>query len=440
MFQAKVERFIQSERLLSGEQPVLVGLSGGVDSVALLGVLVRLGYSCVALHCNFHLRGEESDRDEAFARQFALSLGVPFQQIDFDTEGYATHHHVSIEMAARALRYRWFEERKVALRAEAIAVAHHRDDSAETLLLNLLRGSGIRGLGGIHPRNGHVVRPLLSVNRSEIEEWVQAQGWSYVTDSTNLSDAYSRNFIRLRVLPLLEQLNPSARETIARSADHLSAAGQLYDYAVRQALSSSLCADHVLSIERLLCYPAPETLLYEWLRPYGFSRSVVGELFVALSGQSGKQFFSATHRLLKDRDCLYLAPLPAPRETTTFAVPTATGDLGHPIRLSLRCLNYSPDFVFERDPRVAYFDLGKLPSSLTLRLPQTGDWFVPFGMRGRKKLSDYFSDQKMTRWEKERQWLLCAGESIIWVVGRRADNRFRLDGSSQKVLQVKKMV
>ena len=202
MFQAKVERFIQRQGLLTGKRPVLVGLSGGADSVALLGVLVRLGYSCRALHCNFHLRGAESDRDEAFAHQFADSLGVPFSKVDFDTVGYAATHHESIEMAARSLRYRWFEEQRQALDAEAIAVAHHRDDSVETLLMNLLRGSGLRGLGGIRPRNGRVIRPLLVVSRAEIEAWLQAQGWDYVTDRSNLSDAYPGNFIRLRVLPL----------------------------------------------------------------------------------------------------------------------------------------------------------------------------------------------------------------------------------------------
>ena len=178
MFQVKVERFIQRHGLLTGKRLVLVGLSGGADSVALLGILVRLGYPCRALHCNFHLRGAESDRDEVFARQFADSLGVPFLKVDFDTRGYAAIHQESIEMAARSLRYRWFEEQRQAFDAEAIAVAHHRDDSVETLLMNLLRGSGIRGLGGIRPRNGQVVRPLLAVSRAEIEEWLQMQGWS----------------------------------------------------------------------------------------------------------------------------------------------------------------------------------------------------------------------------------------------------------------------
>ena len=439
MFQAKVERFIQRHGLLTGKRLVLVGLSGGADSVALLGVLVRLGYPCRALHCNFHLRGDESDRDEAFARQFADSLGVPFVKVDFDTRGYAAIHQESIEMAARSLRYRWFEEQRQAFDAEAIAVAHHRDDSVETLLMNLLRGSGIRGLGGIRPRNGQVVRPLLAVSRAEIEEWLQTQGWDYVTDSSNLSDAYTRNFIRLRVLPLLEQLNPAVRETIARSAAHLSAAEQLYAYTVEEARKAVFVTADSLSIEALMRYPSPETLLYEWLRPLGFSRIVVGELFESLTGLSGKQFYSATHQVLKDRDRLYIAPLQEPSAWQPIEIPVATGELTQPLRLSFQLMERTSDFQLERASDTAYFDAEKLPGRLTLRLPQTGDWFVPFGMRGRKKLSDFFADQKMNRWEKLRQPLLCAGESIVWVVGRRADDRFRVGEETKMIFSVKKI-
>ena len=439
MFQAKVERFIQRHGLLTGKRLVLVGLSGGADSVALLGVLVRLGYPCRALHCNFHLRGDESDRDEVFARQFADSLGVPFVKVDFDTRGYAAIHQESIEMAARSLRYRWFEEQRQAFNAEAIAVAHHRDDSVETLLMNLLRGSGIRGLGGIRPRNGQVVRPLLAVSRAEIEEWLQTQGWDYVTDSSNLSDAYTRNFIRLRVLPLLEQLNPAARETIARSAAHLSAAEQLYAYTVEEARKAVFVTADSLSIEALMRYPSPETLLYEWLRPLGFSRIVVGELFESLTGLSGKQFYSATHQVLKDRDRLYIAPLQEPSAWQPIEIPVATGELTQPLRLSFQLMERTSDFQLERASDTAYFDAEKLPGRLTLRLPQTGDWFVPFGMRGRKKLSDFFADQKMNRWEKLRQPLLCAGESIVWVVGRRADDRFRVGEETKMIFSVKKI-
>ena len=258
-----VRSYIERNRLLSDDdrRPVLVGLSGGADSVALLSVLVRLGYACVALHCDFHLRGEESERDAAFARTFAESLGVPFYQTDFDTVAYAREHHLSIEMAARALRYAWFEELRERLGAQAIAVAHHRDDSVETVVMNLIRGTGIRGLTGIRPRNGFVVRPLLCVSRADIVAWLENQGIRYVTDSTNLSDAYTRNFIRLNVLPLLERINPSVREAIARSAEHLSAVASVYAYEIARAREEVIVSEGCLSIEALCRFPAPEAIL-----------------------------------------------------------------------------------------------------------------------------------------------------------------------------------
>ena len=206
-----VRAYIEKYRLLTENRPVLVGVSGGADSIALLTILVESGYSCIAAHCNFHLRGDESLRDEQFVREYARKLDVPFLMTDFDTRKYAASRRLSIEMAARELRYDWFEEQRVATGAQAIAVAHHRDDSVETLLMNLVRGTGIRGMSGIRPKNGFVVRPLLAVSREDILEWLARRGLRYVTDSTNLSDAYTRNFIRLRVLPLLKEINPSVK-------------------------------------------------------------------------------------------------------------------------------------------------------------------------------------------------------------------------------------
>ena len=231
----KVRAYIDKEKLLIREEPVVVGLSGGADSVALLAALARLGFRCVALHCNFHLRGQESERDEAFARSFAESLHIPFYKKDFDTLAFASEKHLSIEMAARDLRYEWFEQMRQQIGAQAIAVAHHQDDSIETLLMNLLRGSGIRGLVGIRPKHGFVVRPLLQISRKEILAWLEKEHLSYIIDSSNLSDEYTRNFIRLRVLPLLEELNPAARRTLARSASHLSDAEDIYLSVIEKA-------------------------------------------------------------------------------------------------------------------------------------------------------------------------------------------------------------
>ena len=433
-----VRSYIERNRLLSDDdrRPVLVGLSGGADSVALLSVLVRLGYACVALHCDFHLRGEESERDAAFARTFAESLGVPFYQTDFDTVAYAREHHLSIEMAARALRYAWFEELRERLGAQAIAVAHHRDDSVETVVMNLIRGTGIRGLTGIRPRNGFVVRPLLCVSRADIVAWLENQGIRYVTDSTNLSDAYTRNFIRLNVLPLLERINPSVREAIARSAEHLSAVASVYAYEIARAREEVIVSEGCLSIEALCRFPAPEAILYELLKEYGFSRWVSAEVFDALRKESGKVFYSKTHRLLKDRAYLWIVPLEREAEKTSFLLDPSREIYREPVGLAFRELLFTPDFQIEKNRRVAYFDADKLRFPLTLRKWREGDWFVPFGMKGRQKLSDYFSDHKFSRIEKEKAWLLCSGDAIIWLIGERADNRFRIDSGTKRVLAV----
>ena len=433
-----VRSYIERNRLLSDDdsRPVLVGLSGGADSVALLSVLVRLGYACVALHCDFHLRGEESERDAAFARTFAESLGVPFYQTDFDTVAYAREHHLSIEMAARALRYAWFEELRERLGAQAIAVAHHRDDSVETVVMNLIRGTGIRGLTGIRPRNGFVVRPLLCVSRADIVAWLENQGIRYVTDSTNLSDAYTRNFIRLNVLPLLERINPSVREAIARSAEHLSAVASVYAYEIARAREEVIVSEGCLSIEALCRFPAPEAILYELLKEYGFSRWVSAEVFDALRKESGKVFYSKTHRLLKDRAYLWIVPLEREAEKTSFLLDPSREIYREPVGLTFRELPITPDFQIEKNRRFAYFDADKLRFPLTLRKWREGDWFVPFGMKGRQKLSDYFSDHKFSRIEKEKAWLLCSGDAIIWLIGERADNRFRIDSGTKRVLAV----
>lgn len=430
-----VRAYIEKYQLLEESCPVLVGLSGGADSIALLTLLVKLGYSCIAAHCNFHLRGEESMRDERFAEEYAKTLQVSFLKTDFDTEQYAAANHLSIEMAARELRYNWFEEKRSETGAQAIAVAHHRDDSVETVLMNLVRGTGIRGMSGIRPKNGYVVRPLLCVTRKEITAWLDARNISYVTDSTNLSDAYTRNFIRLRVLPLLEEINPSVRTAIARTADHLSAAEAVYMHVVEQAKAEVLDEGNRISIPALMHYPSPDAILYELLKVYNFSRTVSEDIYAALEGEPGKQFFSPTHRLVKDRDYLLLSSIETKPEQTYVLSGNEEKWVG-PVELSFNKVVISENFHIRKDKNIAYFDYDKLAFPLTLRTWKDGDWFIPFGMKGRKKLSDYFSDRKFSRFEKERVWLLCSGNDIIWIVGERPDNRYSIGSATKCALIV----
>ena len=431
-----VRAYIDKYQLLTVGKLVLVGVSGGADSIALLTVLVELGYSCIVGHCNFHLRGEESMRDECFTETYARKLGLPFVKVDFNTRDYAAEHHLSVEMAARELRYAWFEEMRCVHDAQAIAVAHHRDDNVETVLMNLIRGSGIRGMSGIRPKNGFVVRPLLSVTRQEILQWLSERQLEYVTDSTNLSAAYTRNFIRLRVLPLLETINPSVRTAINRTAEHLAETESLFAYVMADARKRVFEAENRLSIKALMQYPSPKTVLFELLKAFHFTPSSVDEIFLSLNKESGKLFFSSSHRLVKDRDCLLLSPLAAAGEKEVYFLTGEDGRWSGPIDLAFSRIVRTEELHIQKDKDIAYFDLDKLKFPLVLRHWQQGDWFVPFGMQGRKKLSDYFSDKKFSRLEKEQVWLLCSGDEVIWIVGERSDNRFRVECATKRCLVV----
>ena len=426
--------------MLTSGKPVIVGFSGGGDSVGLLYILNSLGFQCVAAHCNFHLREKESDRDALFCENFAAQHELAFEKIDFDTRSYATQHHLSVEMAARALRYEWFETLRIKHDAQAIAVAHHRDDNAETMVLNMIRGAGIRGLCGIRPRNGWVVRPFLCVGKDEINRFIIAHQLPFVTDSSNLSDEYTRNFIRLRMIPLMKEVNPSVEEALARTATHLADVETIYLQMIENVKNTLLKknGDEVftISINKLLQQPAPQTILYELLRPFGFTRHVSKDVFYSLSGEPGKVFQAPVtgYQLLKDRTSFFIYKKP---EQTTEVYPVYANDLAldHlPIRLSIRKVEVNNGFEIEKSPATATFDYDKIRFPLLLRKWRPGDWFVPFGMKGRKKISDYFSDHKFTMLQKDKTWLLCSGNDILWLVGERTDNRFLVENHTKYAL------
>ena len=432
-----VRAYIAQHQLLRPGAPVIVGLSGGADSVALLHILTRLGYPCVAAHCNFHLRNDESDADADFAQQTAEALGLPFRRIDFDTADYAHQNGVSTEMAARTLRYEWFDTLRRELGAEAIAVAHHRDDNVETVLLNLIRGTGLSGLCGMRPRNGHIVRPLLSVDRHQIVRWLADRHLPFRTDSSNASDVYRRNFVRLRLLPLMEQLNPSVRDAILRMAGHLTDVEAIYRNAIDSHRAHLIDADGRISIDALLRTPAPHAMLFELLTPYGFTPSQCADIAHALSGESGRSFVAPDGRwhLLKDR--LHLILSPADEVSADAFTLTLGSELTAPIRLSLEERIVDDTFTISCSPHVATFDADRIALPLTLRRWRAGDSFVPFGMTGRKKLSDYFSDHKFSLLHKAAAWILCdASGRILWIVGHRTDNRFRITSKTSRALIV----
>lgn len=425
MFKRDVEKFIDQKSLFERCDKVLVALSGGADSVALLRVLDALGYQCECAHCNFHLRGEESNRDEAFVQQLCQKFDIPLHVTHFDTTDYARTHRISIEMAARELRYQWFETLRQSIGAKVIAVAHHRDDSVETFLLNLIRGTGINGLKGIAPKNGYVVRPLLQESRENILDYLQHLNQDYVTDSTNLQDEYMRNKIRLNLLPLMKELNPSVSESIAATTERLADAALIYNKEREMAIQRVMKGEKVISISALLDETAPSSLLFELLHPYGFNSSQIKDIYQSLFGQSGRRFHSSQWEVLRDRDSLILHSFNG--EEINHIPPT----------LTYETVDITPEFIIPRDKHIACLDADKVTLPLTVRKWQAGDKFTPLGMKGKKNVSDYLTDRKFTLFQKEHQYVACQGDKIVWLIGERIDNAYRIDADSKRTLIVR---
>ena len=424
----KVEKYIEKHKLLEKGSPVLVALSGGADSVALLLVLYKLGYKCEAIHCNFHLRGEESNRDENFATTLCQKLGIALHIVHFDTTEYARTHGISIEMAAREQRYDAFEKQRKQTGAQAIAVAHHRDDSAETLLLNLIRGTGIKGLRGIQPKNGYVVRPLLCVGREEIIDYLKWRDERFVTDSTNLTSDYTRNKIRLEVLPKLAEINPSIKESIAATAQRISEAELIYRHAIEEAIKR-VKEDNSIDIELLKQEVAPTTLLHEILSPLGFNSAQVEDIYDSIDAEGSRIFTTAEWSVVKERNKLLITPNkePDPIDITLPAegcVETKQGVL----RISQSAFNGN----IPKQRNIACLDTEKLHQPLTLRNTRNGDRFAPFGMRGTKLVSDYLTDRKKSLIEKQAQLVVTdAKGEIVWLVNERPSSRCCISESTK---------
>jgi tRNA(Ile)-lysidine synthase len=423
---SKVKDYIKKHKLLSLSDLYIVALSGGADSVALLLLLDEMGYKVHALHCNFHLRGEESDRDERFCEDLCLKKNIPFHRIHFDTLMYAETHKMSVEMAARELRYRYFEQLRKDIGAEGICVAHHQDDTVETVLLNLVRGTGLRGLTGIQPRNGAILRPLLCVTRTEIEAYLATKQQDYVTDSTNLETDFVRNKIRLQVVPLLRQLNPAVSENIVRTAEHLTEAQKVLDTVVDTYKGSNqldLCA--------LQQVGSAEYIVFEWLKQYGFNGSQVQQV---ISAETGSIFSSPTgYEVLKDRDRLLVEP--TIMAFTPIRIPEeGTYVLPDDRRLNVRRSN---PFV-SKDSHEATLDARQVRFPLTVRRVEEGDWMIPYGMTGRKLLSDLMTDLKMSLFDRRRQLVVVDAQgAVVWAIGLRTDHRCRVTDATQEVIAIK---
>lgn len=422
----------------------LVALSGGADSVCLLLKMIEEGRSVEAVHCNFHLRGDESDRDEAFVVSLCERLGVPLHRVHFDTREYAALHKVSIELAARELRYRYFEQLRRDIGAEAIMVAHHRDDNVETVLMNLVRGTGIRGMAGIRPVNGHILRPLLDMSRQDIEDYLEKKGETYVTDSTNLEDDATRNKFRHHVIPLLQSLNPKASENIHSTSRHIAEAEKILSWAIQEAKRSVLSVEPssaIIDVSSLLSFVSPSYLLNEICRDYGFTPSQSEDMLAASSSSHvGATFLSPSHiaaiATVAGSLCIQIAPKTAQQKEYRLPEP-GIYRLSDGISLRLENTPITERFRISKSPDVATIDVNKVKFPLTLRPIRQGDRFTPFGMKGTKLVSDYLTDIKCSVIDRQRQLVIQdATGMIIWLVGRRTNEKCRIDSSSNAALTI----
>lgn len=432
--QQEFQKHIQEQfpELINGK--LLVAVSGGIDSMVLLHLCHQIGLECVVAHCNFHLREEESNQDQLFVEKVCRELCLPYFVREFDTTSYAEQHKLSIQLAARKLRYDWFDELLQKEHIDYLLTAHHLDDAAETFLINFTRGTGIKGLLGIPEKNEYVRRPLLPFSRQEIKAFAQEQQIRWREDHTNAETKYFRNKIRKDILPILKQYNTGFEQAFFNTIKHLNEI-----YSMAEEAAQSLYQEVVqkqgeqlfFSISELYKSKNYKGYLYQWLVPYGFtSWTDVAKL---LQAKSGKKIYSSDYVLLKDRESLILAPkyILAPEDKVYYLGENEL--LTKPITIKNERIKYAEE---TKDLLTILVDRDTLQFPLELRRWKTGDSFHPIGMKGTKKLSKYFKDQKFSQIQKENTWLLCSNNEIVWVVGSRMDDRFKITDTTKTILKI----
>jgi tRNA(Ile)-lysidine synthase len=431
--------FNTAKGLSSAKKKGLLAVSGGIDSMVLCDLFHRSGFPFAIAHCNFGLRSAESNADAEFVKQAAVKYGVPFFSKTFNTAKYAADKNISIQLAARELRYAWFEEVRTANQFAFIATAHHLNDNIETIILNLIRGTGIRGLRGIPERQGRIIRPLLFASRQEIELYQQQNKLEYREDSSNANDRYTRNKIRHLLIPLMKEINPSLENTLAEKIELFTEIENLYEHkAAQQAKLLFLKRKHEIYIPilKLKKIKHAATVLYEYLKDYGFNAEHIEDMLSSLDGTPGKQYISDKARIIKDRRFFILTSLAAKHEGLQLIQESDTeiAFAGQQLRLDIVS---AKDLKISAHKSHAFLDYAKLEFPLVLRPWKDGDYFYPFGMKlKKKKLKKFFVDEKIPRNEKEKIWVIESGQKIVWVIGYRIDERLKVDAKTQRVLRV----
>lgn len=438
--QEKLEAFISENNLFCKNHRILIALSGGVDSVVLATLMHKANYNIALAHCNFHLRDEESNRDEAFVRSWAKENNVELFVKEFDTYGYMKENKISLEMAARDLRYEWFNSLMETKKFDFLCTAHHLDDSIETFFINLLRGTGIAGLHGIQAKNDKITRPLLFATREEILNYAKENNITYVEDSTNAETKFTRNKIRHNLFPILKEINPNFENALKKDIEYLNDTEFIFRREIEKAKSEIIEKENDLikiNISKLLSLNPMKIYLYEILSDFGFNETNISDIIQSLEETSGKQFFSKTHRIVKDREYLFIEERKENNTTNDFyLINDEQSSLISPLRMQIEVMRDLKFINISKEKTIAMLDYDLLKFPLILRKWRQGDSFVPFGMRKEKKLSDYFTANKYSIIDKENQWILCSEDKIVWLVGERIDDRFRISNKTKNILKI----
>ena len=445
--------YIKQQNLFQPKDKLLLAVSGGVDSVVLCELCKLAGYDFIIAHCNFKLRGEESERDENFVKELGEKYEVAVLVKKFDTEKYATENKLSIQVAARELRYKWFDELLTKMKNDfnpevsnspfrglggVLLTAHHANDNIETLLMNFFKGTGINGLHGILPKQGNIIRPLLFAWKEELSEFALANNLNFVEDSSNASDKYTRNYFRNQLIPDLQKVFPQVEDNLMNNIQRFREIEIIYQQSISLAKKKLLEAkgsEIHIPVLKLLKTAALNTIVYEIIKDYGFTAHQSDDTIALLKSESGKYIQSSTHRILKNRNWLIISPNRT-IEAETILIEEKDKQIEFQNgKLSLELLsttNYKP----QTTNLIAQLNAAEIKFPLLLRKWKQGDYFYPLGMQKKKKLSRFFIDQKLSLIQKEKTWVIEMDKKIIWVVGLRIDDRFKITDSTKNILQV----
>lgn len=431
--------YIKVQKLFQPTDKILLAVSGGKDSIALANLFLEAKCSFAIAHCNFQLRGNDSDADEAFVKQLANENNIPFFSTRFQTKEFAKKHTLSTQMAARQLRYDWFEKIRIENEYDYIATAHHLNDNIETILLNLTKGTGISGIRGILPKKDKLVRPFLFASREMIDAYVSEKNLAWREDVSNESDDYQRNLLRHQVIPVLKQINPNLENTFERNIERFHAIEADFQKNFQYFKTTVLRKENdtvFLKIQNIKYWQSASYYLEEILKEYGFNYFQSKEIFKSLDAISGKIFHSETHEIIKDREELIIQP----KKNQIFEeliIEEDTKEIEYNgLKISIEKIDIDPQ-TFQRENGFEYLDASKITFPLTIRPWQEGDWFIPLGMTGKKKISDFLINKKMPLHLKKITFLLLSNQQVLWVIGQRIDNRFKLTPSTHQALRLR---